>query len=424
MLKNLKTIPTIFFVLTLSLQGTSLAKETEPQQETLTEIRDISQSENTDQEESLYIVVLNDPRSQRQKGWTGGVGYKQHKNYRKDPKLSKLTRRIVQDFKLELQEQWPIESLNVHCLIVKIEQNSELITELEKDHRVLWVQKYQFFEGASSQQETPTPGENVSLLNLPKIQSGITGKGIHVAIVDSSVDRKHDDLKHAVKSVNNYVSNNKGQIYGEEHGTGMAGVIAGLPNNSLGFRGIAPDVNLHAYRGCWEESNKTRCSTLTLSRALDAITKSPPDILNLSLTGPKDFLLERLLEKISQQGTIIVTAYDRNRPADNRFPSYRPEVLVAKASNQAETLESNVLPLPGMQILTAQPMQKHAYLSGDSLSAASLSGVIALIKQVSPELKSSSIREHLFNALNDNDNMADSLNVCKLLNQLDPDAGC
>ena len=414
----------VLLIFTFQLSGIALGASNVKQTPADLTSSSLPEDSKQNEDESLYIVVLKDPRSVRQKGLAGGVGYRLKSNYNRDPILKKLARNITKDFKLELLEQWPIESINVHCLVIKLnEQQKHLIAQLENDARVLWVQKYHFFQAASKPEVRFEPNTNQKSLNLPNLQKGLTGKGIRLAIVDSSVDSQHKDLQHAVKSKMNFVAKNKGLLAGEEHGTGMAGIIAGWPSSKLGYRGIAPGVGLYVYRGCWEEDEKTRCSTLTLSRALDAIAKDPPDILNLSLTGPKDRLLERIVDEITQKDVVIVTAYDRKRPAGKRFPLYRPEVFVAKIANPDELRESNIFPLPGQQILTSQPQQAHAYMSGDSLSAASLSAVIALMKQISPDLKHASIKEHLLKALGDK-KTADSLSVCKLLDQLESNLGC
>ena len=77
-------------------------------------------------------------------------------------------------------------------------------------------------------------------------RNGLVGRGIKVAVLDSGIDFTHDDLKNI---------NHKEKIYVEEcnddrnHGTAIAGIIAGYPSNDKGILGIAPKTEILFYKG-------------------------------------------------------------------------------------------------------------------------------------------------------------------------------
>ena len=78
----------------------------------------------------------------------------------------------------------------------------------------------------------------------------------------------------------------------------MAGIIAANENNREGIVGIAPGAELFAYRACWptqDASASATCNTLTLAKALSAAIDRKMNIVNLSLSGPSDPLLERIV---------------------------------------------------------------------------------------------------------------------------------
>src|SRR5437879_13748718 len=79
----------------------------------------------------------------------------------------------------------------------------------------------------------------------------------------------------------------------------MAGLIAAVANNHIGIVGIAPQAELEVFEACWQlepDSDAAACNTFTLARALAAAFASGAPLVNLSLAGPSDPLLNALVE--------------------------------------------------------------------------------------------------------------------------------
>lgn len=343
-----------------------------------------SQSEFTDVIEAKeWVVVLDDPRPKRLQGWQR-TGYRGGSNYRSAIELKRFGGRLAKDYKLTLKDQWLIESLGVYCLIVTFNDDTKkTISALEKLKNVQWVQPSNDFDLLSSTTDKVSKGEVESF--QPVITTSMTGDGVTIAIIDSAVDRSHPDLAAAVASSTDFVIASKEKpkprsVGGEAHGTAIAGVIVAQPDSKLGIVGIAPEATLLAYRGCWEnERGQTKCNTLSLARSLDAVSRSGADILNLSLSGPKDFLLDQLVNRVITNGTLVVAAFDPQRAGLSRFPSEKEGVLIVRA----ETMDSqfdNVFTAPGA-LVVASPGNRYDFKQGHSIATAYTSGVIALVKQ-------------------------------------------
>jgi subtilisin family serine protease len=73
----------------------------------------------------------------------------------------------------------------------------------------------------------------------------------------------------------------------------VAGIIAADAGNGIGIIGVAPEVKLLALRACWPAQAKSVCSSFTLAKALTFALERAPQVVNLSLAGPQDPLLER-----------------------------------------------------------------------------------------------------------------------------------
>ena len=86
----------------------------------------------------------------------------------------------------------------------------------------------------------------------------------------------------------------------EYHGTAVTGLISARPGNGIGIHGLAPNAELYALRACWEPRyGFGLCSTYTLAQALDYAIEVRARIINLSLAGPDDPLLTRLVARRS-----------------------------------------------------------------------------------------------------------------------------
>ncbi len=143
--------------------------------------------------------------------------------------------------------------------------------------------------------------------------------------------------------------------------------------------GVAPDVRLLAYKACWQPSptSSGRCNSFTLAQALaDALT-ARAQVINLSLVGPSDPLLEALVARAVQAGVIVVGAVsDDPRFA---FPAKLPNVLPVAEAETSQERGDDILRAPARDIVTLVPNGHYDFASGSSLATAQVSGVVALL---------------------------------------------
>lgn len=331
---------------------------------------------------SRWVVVLEDPRPPRRRGWAGGVGYGGRYAYEVDPALQRLAQAIVDTHDVAVSDQWPVRALGVHCLVVDISGDVEaVLTALRADRRVRWVQPLNDFEGLGDDEAGDPYRElqpALDALNLSPLAGAYTGRGVTIAVVDSGVEADHPDLQHAIAARADFVGRGDAA---ERHGTGIAGVIVAARNNDVGIAGVAPDARLLAYRACWDAADGgTRCNSLTLSRALDRVVAVAPHLVNLSLTGPSDPLLDALVARIVETGSIVVVAESSERGA--RFPTDRPGIVWVRAA--ANGADEDAVVAPGQDVLTAQPGHAYDFMSGASIAAAHVTAVLALLHEALP----------------------------------------
>ena len=116
-------------------------------------------------------------------------------------------------------------------------------------------------------------------------------------------------------------------------------------------------------------------------------------MVNLSLGGPRDRLLERLLDAAAVRGIAVVGAVDPD-VRDGGFPaSYRG--VLAVAGDDAHDAPVGVLLGPGRDIPTTTVGGKWGFVGGSSFAAAHLTGLVALLRELAPNLPPQQIREAL-----------------------------
>ncbi|WP_242212384.1 S8 family serine peptidase [Bacillus cereus group sp. BfR-BA-01383] len=148
----------------------------------------------------------------------------------------------------------------------------------------------------------PKMADSIPQIGVDKLHAeNITGKGIKVGVLDTGVDYNHPDLKDAYKGGYDFVDNDAnpmettyedwikagkpeypGLVYYTNHGTHVAGTIAAQKKNNADYavKGVAPDVDLYAYRvlGPWGGGN-----TAGILAGMDKAIADGMDVINMSL---------------------------------------------------------------------------------------------------------------------------------------------
>lgn len=324
---------------------------------------------------------------------------------------------------------WPIQALRLHCAVLELPagvERDEVVRALSRDPRFEIVQPLQSFDGLARSEPVyndPYAPLQWGLAEIEAAQAhlGSRGQGVSVAIIDTGVDASHPDLQGRVASARNLVDRDAAQFGRDRHGTEVAGVIAAVANNRLGIVGIAPEATLRVYKACWQhEGGGARCNSFTLAQALAAGLDEGAQVINLSLAGPPDELLGRLVKHAIAQGRIVVGAVPADGSLDG-FPLAVAGVIAVDSMGRPE--RSGVLKAPGRDILTLAPGGHYDFSSGSSLAAAHVSGVVALLLAVPDAPRPGSVRALLESSRLRSDGTG-SISACGAIAALRRSVGC
>jgi subtilisin family serine protease len=390
----------------------------------------------TDPTQFVVVAVAN-PVTGRPAAVGGTAhGYGTTTNYRVSATATALIRDLARRHSLTLVSEWPIEQLQMHCVLFRIPPGTTREAVIEKlltDKRVLIAQPLNEFESASnagSPFDDPYARlqSNVNALDVAEAHAFSRGAGIRVAIIDTGVDTEHPDLAGRTQLTRNYIDDDANEFRNDRHGTQVAGLIAAAANNGIGIVGVAPDVRLMAYKACWQPTpgSSGRCNSFTLAQALADALAARAQVINLSLVGPSDQLLEALVAKAIAAGIIVVGAVS----GDPRFgfPARLPRVLpVAEAESSTAEGDDDILRAPARDIVTLVPNGHYDFASGSSLATAQITGVVALLLARNQKLGVDRLRAMLAQSTQRHDTTRGpflSVNACTAVAQLVSGAIC
>ena len=231
---------------------------------------------------------------------------------------------------------------------------------------------------------------------LDELHAFATGRGVTVAVIDSGIAASHADLRGQISESRDFVADdNARRAIPETHGTEVAGLIAARAGNALGIAGVAPDAKLLALRACWQVNGNGRaqCNTFTLAKALQFAIDSRAQVINLSLGGPRDALLARLVDVALARGATVVAAVDPHAP-DGGFPASHAGVI-AVAGDTSRALPFRAFLAPADALPTTTVDGGWGLVGGTSFAAAQVSGLVALLRDGAPRLRGAAVRDAL-----------------------------
>jgi hypothetical protein len=382
-------------------------------------------------ERYILVTVENEPAAMQTRAGSTTRGYDTAVRYKVSSRARTTVRELASTYDLREVRSWPIPALRVHCIVFELPGDAEreaVLTKLRDEPGVRVAQPLQTFATAS----TPTPYNDPYLdLQSSLLQMGIPaahrwsrGRGVKVAVIDTGIDTHHPDLAGRISETRNFIDSDQERFERDRHGTSVAGLIAALAGNSEGIVGVAPEVKVIALKACWQlesTSDAAVCNSFTLAQGLAAAIDAGANIINLSIAGPSDPLLEELVSVADRGGVVVVGAAP---PAgavmagtSAGFPASVPGVI-AVDSSRPRSSASNYIHAPGDDIFTLAPAGEYGFASGSSLATAQVSGVVALLLSRQRHLTSDQVRTLLTGATErvpTPDGELASLNACAAL---------
>ena len=223
------------------------------------------------------------------------------------------------------------------------------------------------------------------LLPPPTDLSGLT---LRIGIIDSSIDRRHNAFADASITTQRFVDNDSPP---NAHGTAIASIIASNDPQALG---LAPSAQIYAAEVFdHNEQQGEFASTVSLIKALSWLMTQDVSVINISLAGPSNRLLETALTRVREKGVLAIAAAGNGGPmAQPMYPAAYPEVVAVTATDDrgrafrlANRGEYVDIAAPGVNIRHAQAGGGFAASSGTSYAVPFVTVAAARLLQSTAE---------------------------------------
>jgi len=244
------------------------------------------------------------------------------------------------------------------------------------------------------------------------INNNITTSTVKAGVLEGNIDSTHNDLKANVISGNNSGS-------ATSHATHVAGTIGADTDNSIGISGVG---NGRSGR------NVTKISSLSwndFGAALAYAMNNGIPIINASMTYGSNFITSHANAIKNYNGLLICSAGNSGVSLDNT-PQYPAAynlpnmITVAATAQNSDTLASTKdwknysdltasnwgansvhIAAPGTGILSTIPTNDYEAWAGTSMAAPHVTGVVALVMSLRPDLTPLEVKSIVLNNTDD-----------------------
>lgn len=218
-------------------------------------------------------------------------------------------------------------------------------------------------------------------------------KDLKVGVIDTDVDVDHPALGNL--HISHVLPRNR--VSGPTwHGTGVVALLVG--DRRSGTPGLIPHAKLHLANVFFmDHKGDFAADSASLKSALLLMGEMGVKVVNMSFAGPRDEVIEPVINELSAKGVIFVAAAGNGGPdASPSYPAaYKPVIAVTAINpdrrvyafaNRGDHID---LAAPGVHIWTAVPGNREGYYTGTSYAAPFVTAIMATIQR-----RSASKRKH------------------------------
>jgi subtilisin family serine protease len=216
---------------------------------------------------------------------------------------------------------------------------------------------------------------------------GNCGAGTRVGMVDTAVDATHPKIRGRRLQQRDFLSTGAGSS-NAEHGTATAGLLVGQE------MGMIPSTQLFAANVFRVRDKDIDTTSESVVLALNWLAENKVNVINLSLGGPRNLLIEAAVTRLLEIGVAVVAAAGNGgNGAAPVFPAAQPGVIAVtaidasmspyKKANRGDYIS---FAAPGVDIWTAAPGKDGIYVSGTSYAAPFVTAALAVARQTNGKL--------------------------------------
>ena len=208
--------------------------------------------------------------------------------------------------------------------------------------------------------------------------------------------------------------NNDVRGAGAEHGTHVAGIIAGIRDNGLGMKGIASNVKIMVIRAVPDGDERDK----DVANAIRYAVNNGARVINMSFgkgTSPHREAVEAAIKLCEEKGVLLIHAAGNEALNIDKTPRYPTSIYLENGKRSPYFLNVGATALnrdkefvapfsnygkhnvdifaPGVDIYSLAPDNGYAVNSGTSMASPMVTGLAALLMSYYPDLSASQIKD-------------------------------
>jgi len=232
---------------------------------------------------------------------------------------------------------------------------------------------------ANSEEKPKQPAARKSS-RINKVEKNACAESIKIGMIDTAIDESHSafadvDIRQKYFLVDEFETP-------KNHGTAVAGLLVGKSE----LMPLLPRAELYAASVFYKRNKYSQGATLIhLLQAINWLVEQKVPVINMSLTGPPNPVLEQAIKGASKNNTAIVAAAGNEGPAASpRYPAAYNQVIAVTAvddkkeiyrwANQGNYIDFSAL---GVAIKTARSDKSFGPESGTSMASPSVAAILS-----------------------------------------------
>ena len=215
--------------------------------------------------------------------------------------------------------------------------------------------------------------------------SASCGAGRRIGLVDTRVDLAQPALRGQAVTVHDVLPAGVARA-AADHGTAVAALLVGRPRPAA-TAGLVSGAHLYAAAVFRRRGERLDTTAEDVVAALDWLVRRHVQVINLSLGGPRNLILEAAVRRVEDLGIAVVAAAGNGGPGGAPlYPAAQPGVVAVtavdadlKAYEHANRGAYVAFAAPGVDVWVARPGRGGAFVSGTSYAAPFVTAAIARV---------------------------------------------
>ncbi|WP_425965235.1 S8 family serine peptidase [Rhizobium nepotum] len=235
------------------------------------------------------------------------------------------------------------------------------------------------------------------IVGWPKGDAAGCAKPHRIGLIDTAINADHVSLAHSRLEVI-HLDEMEGKSSGTQHGTAVAALLVGASGSRV--PGLLPGAELIAVDAFRRSGGSIDVASIyDLVRAMDLLAQREVKVINLSLTGPANAVLETTVKVAAGQGIILVAAAGNEGPnAKPVYPAAYDDTIAVTAVDKGRNPYRRAvrgdyidIAAPGVGVWTAASVTGARQKTGTSFAAPFVTAAVSVLISNDPKMSLESL---------------------------------